>query len=479
VADYKITIGLEIHAELKTRTKMFCSCLNDFLEVKPNVNVCPVCLGHPGVMPTINKSAIEEVIKLGVALNGEILSHSQFDRKSYFYPDLPKGYQISQYELPLVRGGELKGVGIRRIHLEEDTARLLHDGDESLVDFNRAGVPLMELVTEPVVSLTEEALEFGRKLQLLLRYLDISDADMEKGQFRVEANVSVAPVGQEELGTKVELKNINSFRAVKNALAHEIERQRELLEKGEKIVQETRGWNEAKGVTVSQRGKEEAHDYRYLPEPDLPPMELTTSEVINLEELRRSLPELPEAKRERFKQEFNLPGKQTDVLIGDRYLAEYFEETVSEFLALEKNDKGKGIQLVANYLTSDLVGLLKESGARIQDAKVTPENFAELVMLILKGGVSSRIAKDILREMVATGMDPNEIIKEKELTQISDESEITRIVEKVIIENQDAVESYKKGKTNSLQFLAGQVMAEAKGRANPQVVQELLKKTLG
>ena len=478
MADYKITIGLEIHAELKTRTKMFCSCLNDFLEVKPNVNVCPVCLGHPGVMPTINKSAIEEVIKLGVALNGEILSHSQFDRKSYFYPDLPKGYQISQYELPLVRGGELKGVGIRRIHLEEDTARLLHDGDESLVDFNRAGVPLMELVTEPVVSLTEEALEFGRKLQLLLRYLDISDADMEKGQFRVEANVSVAPVGQEELGTKVELKNINSFRAVKNALAHEIERQRELLEKGEKIVQETRGWNEAKGVTVSQRGKEEAHDYRYLPEPDLPPMELTTSEVINLEELRRSLPELPEAKRERFKQEFNLPGKQTDVLIGDRYLAEYFEETVSEFLALEKNDKGKGIQLVANYLTSDLVGLLKESGARIQDAKVTPENFAELVMLILKGGVSSRIAKDILREMVATGMDPNEIIKEKELTQISDESEITRIVEKVIAEHPDAVASYKKGKANALQFLSGQVMAAAKGRANPQVVKEILKKIL-
>ncbi len=477
MANYKTTIGLEIHAELKTRTKMFCSCLNDSLEKDPNVNVCPICLSHPGVLPTINKQAIEEVIKLGLALNGEILNHSRFDRKSYFYPDLPKGYQISQYELPLAKGGELAGVQVRRIHLEEDTARLLHDGNRSLVDFNRAGVPLMELVTEPVIDSADKALEFGKELQLILRYLDISDADMEKGQMRIEVNISLALVDKKRLGTKVELKNINSFRAVKDAISHEINRQKEILDKGEIVIQETRG--SVLGVTLPQRTKEEAHDYRYLPEPDLPPMELTTPEIINLEELRRSLPELPEAKRERFKQEFNLPGKQTDVLIGDRYLAEYFEETVSEFLALEKNDKGKGIQLVANYLTSDLVGLLKESGARIQDAKVTPENFAELVMLILKGGVSSRIAKDILREMVATGMDPNEIIKEKELTQISDESEITRIVEKVIIENQDAVESYKKGKTNSLQFLAGQVMAEAKGRANPQVVQELLKKTLG
>ncbi|MEX2033100.1 MAG: Asp-tRNA(Asn)/Glu-tRNA(Gln) amidotransferase subunit GatB, partial [Candidatus Colwellbacteria bacterium] len=475
---YRTTIGLEIHAELKTRTKMFCSCLNDFSEIKPNVNVCPVCLGHPGVMPIINKKAIEEVIKLGLALNGEILDHSQFDRKSYFYPDLPKGYQISQYELPFVRGGELAGAQVRRIHLEEDTARLLHDGNESLVDFNRAGVPLMELVTEPVIDSSEKALEFGRELQLILRYLDISDADMEKGQFRVEANVSVAPVEHEELGTKVELKNINSFRAVKNALAHEIERQKELLEKGEKVVQETRGWNEAKGITVSQRGKEEAHDYRYLPEPDLPPMELTAPEVIDLEELRRSLPELPEAKRKRFKKEFNLPEERTDVLTGDRYLAEYFEKAVSEFLALEKNGEGKGIQLIANYLTSDLVGLLKESETVIQDAKVTPENFAELVVLILKGDVSSRIAKDILREMAATGMDPSEIIEEKGLTQISDESEIAKIVKKIIIGNPDAVESYKKGRTNSLQFLAGQVMAEAKGRANPQMVQELLKKEL-
>ena len=478
MSQYKTTIGLEIHAELKTRTKMFCSCLADPLETNPNKNVCPICLAHPGVLPTINKQAVEAVIKLGLALNGEILNHSRFDRKSYFYPDLPKGYQISQYELPLVKGGELLGVPIRRIHLEEDTARLLHDGDASLVDFNRAGVPLMELVTEPVIGSVDEALKFGKELQLLLRYLEISEADMEKGQFRLEANISLAPEGHGELGTKVELKNLNSFRAVKNALAYEVERQKGLLENGEEVSQETRGWNEAKGVTVPQRGKEEAHDYRYLPEPDLPPMEFTSSEDIKLEELRRALPELPEIKRERFKKEFNLPEKQIDILISDRYLADYFEKAISEFLALETDEKVRSTGLVANYLTSDLGGLLNEQGIRIQDAKVTPENFAELVKLIQKGDISSRIAKDILREMAATGMDPHEIIREKGLTQISDEVEIVKIIEKVIAENQEAVISYKKGKASALQFLAGQVMAKANGRANPQVVQEILKKLL-
>lgn len=489
-SEYKTTIGLEIHAELKTRTKMFCSCLNDFSEIKPNVNVCPICLAHPGVMPTINKSAIESVVKLGLALNGEILDHSRFDRKSYFYPDLPKGYQISQYELPLVKGGEFAGVQVRRIHLEEDTARLLHNGGESAVDFNRAGVPLMELVTEPVVDSAEKALFFAKEFQLALRYLDISDADMEKGQLRIEANVSVAPALRQAqgesagLGTKVELKNINSFRAVKNALAYEIERQKGLLEKGEKVLQETRGWNEAKGVTVSQRGKEEAHDYRYLPEPDLPPMELTIPGIINLEDLRRSLPELPEAKRERFKQEFNLPEEQLDVLAGDRELADYFEKAASEMAAFinesSAQDKtGSAIKLLANYLTSDLVGLINETNESIREIKATPANFAELVNLILNGEVSSRIAKDVLREMAATGLNPADLIKDKDLTQISGEKEIQQLAEEVIAENEDAVASYRKGKVNALQFLAGQVMAKAKGRANPQVVQELLKKELG
>ncbi len=469
---------------------MFCSCLNDPLETNPNKNVCPICLAHPGVLPTINKSAIEGVLKLGIALNGETLPHSRFDRKSYFYPDLPKGYQISQYELPLVEGGELLGISIRRIHLEEDTAKLLHDGEHSLVDFNRAGVPLIELVTEPVIESAEGALEFAKEVQLILRYLDISDADMEKGQMRVEANVSIRPnierietnekriVLKDEgsLGTKVELKNINSFRAVKNALAYEIDRQRELLEKGEKVIQETRGWNEAKGVTVSQRGKEEAHDYRYLPEPDLPPMEFMTSEVVNLEELRLALPELPQAKRERFKGEFSLPEKQIDVLVGDRYLAEYFEEAVSELATFD--EERTGIKLLVNYLTSDLVGLINETGANIREIKATPANFAELVNLVRKGEVSSRIAKDVLREMTTTGLNPTDIIKEKELTQISDEAGIRELAEEVIAENEDAVASYKKGKANALQFLAGQVMAKAKGRANPQIAQAILKRIL-
>lgn len=485
--DYRTTIGLEIHAELKTRTKMFCSCSNDSNEIRPNVNVCPICLAHPGVLPTINKGAVEAVIKLGLALNGEVLTHSRFDRKSYFYPDLPKGYQISQYELPLVKGGELAGVQIRRIHLEEDTARLLHSGEESLVDFNRAGVPLLELVTEPVIDSAEKALEFGRELQLILRYLDISDADMEKGQFRVEANVSLA---QQEsvlrqtqgessgLGTKVELKNINSFRAVKNALAHEIERQKELLEKGKKVVQETRGWNEAKGITVSQRGKEEAHDYRYLPEPDLPPMEFVPGEEVNLEELRLSLPELPEAKRKRFATEYELPEKQVEVLISDRYIADYFERAVSEFLALEDEEKQKRVRLLANNLITNLIGLLNRGKTSIQEVegKIPPQNFAKLTNFVVTGITSSTAAVSILTEMAATGLDPDELVTGK--TQISDETELNTIIEQVITENEDAVASYKKGKLNSLQFLAGQVMAKAKGRANPQVVQELLKKIL-
>lgn len=453
-SEYKTTIGLEIHAELKTRTKMFCSCLNDFSEIKPNVNVCPICLAHPGVMPTINKSAIESVVKLGLALNGEILDHSRFDRKSYFYPDLPKGYQISQYELPLVKGGEFAGVQVRRIHLEEDTARLLHDGGESAVDFNRAGVPLMELVTEPVIDSAEKALFFAKEFQLVLRYLDTSDADMEKGQMRIEANVSVAPVGHEELGTKVELKNINSFRAVKNAIVHEIERQRELLEKSEKVVQETRGWNEAKGVTVSQRGKEEAHDYRYLPEPDLPPMDLMTSEVVNLEELRRSLPELPEAKRERFKQEFNLPEKQADVLIGDRYLAEYFEEASSEIAELNHEEKGKGIKTLANYLTTDFVGLLNKEKIDLEQArqKIPPVSFAEFSNLIATGAISSIMAKSILPKMLATG----EIVKSKAGAKLSI-SEAENIAGKIWEELQKD-KNRKSLKVEDLEYLVGQAI---------------------
>ena len=487
MTDYKTTIGLEIHAELKTRTKMFCSCLNDSnetdsassLQARPNVNVCPVCLGHPGVMPTINRKAIEEVIKLGLALGGEILNHSRFDRKSYFYPDLPKGYQISQYELPLVKGGELSGVQIRRIHLEEDTARLLHGGDESLVDFNRAGVPLIELVTEPVIDSALRALEFGKEVQLILRYLDISDADMEKGQMRVEANVSVAPQGHEELGAKVELKNINSFRNLRDAIDYEVDRQIGEINKGKNITQETRGYSSILGITGLQRTKEEAHDYRYLPEPDLPPMELTSLENINLEELRLSLPELPEATRGRFKREFELPGDQVEALISERRLADFFEHAVSElYEILIDEEHKKGTKILSSYITTDVLGISRMRKKAISDSLLSSKNFAELGALITQNKISSRTAKDILPQMFDIGTDPHQIIKEKGLTQISNETEINKIIKKVIAENQEAVESYKKGKLNSLQFLAGQVMAKAKGRANPQVLQELLKKEL-
>lgn len=462
---------------------MFCPCLNTPSETTPNENVCPICLAHPGVLPTINKAAIEAVLKLGLALNGEILRHSRFDRKSYFYPDLPKGYQISQYELPFVHGGELLGTALRRIHLEEDTARLLHDKEGSLVDFNRAGVPLIELVTEPTIESAEQALQFAKEFQLILRYLEIADADMEKGQMRIEANVSMAKQEagnkKQELGIKVELKNINSFRAVKNALAYEVERQKDLLDTGEKVVQETRGWDEAKGVTVSQRGKEEAQDYRYLPEPDLPPMEFTSSEDVNLEELRRSLPELPQVKRERFLREFKIPKKQIDILISDKHLANYFENAVSESLEISSKEESEKVTTsLTNIVTSSVIGILNREKIDIQDIedKLSPKKLAKLNNFAITGVVSSTGVVSILNEAATTGLDPDELVNER--AQISDELEIKRLVEEVITENEDAVASYRKGKANALQFLAGQVMAKAKGRANPQLAQELLRKLL-
>lgn len=495
--DYRTTIGLEIHAELKTETKMFCDCANlpaarlpdgqkqagDPDEAKPNTNVCPICMGHPGVLPTINKRAVEHILRLGFALTGKIQERTHFDRKSYFYPDLPKGYQISQYEYPLVKGGELRGVSITRIHLEEDTARLQHPAGaggegESYVDFNRAGVPLMELVTEPVIDGANKALEFAKELQLILRYLGASDADMEKGQMRVEANVSVAPEG-EKLGTKVELKNINSFRAVKAAIGEEVERQVKLLEKGEKVKQETRGWDEKKGTTVPQRSKEEAEDYRYMPEPDLPPMNFTVSGGIDLEKVRVSVPELPEEKRARFQKEFGLREDQVEVLAHDRALAEFFEETVSELGTLLKGEaKDAAFQLLANYTTSDFVGLMKENGIALAESKITPENFAELIVLIDRGEITSRVAKDVLRVMSETGADPDTVVKEKELGQISDEAAISEAVREVISENQTAANDFKDGKEAALKFLVGQAMAKLRGRGNPELIEKALKRAL-
>jgi len=493
---YIPTIGLEIHIELKTRTKMFCVCLNDSEEKHPNVNVCPVCLAHPGTLPVINEEALKSVLKLGLALNAEISDVSKFDRKNYFYPDLPKGYQISQYDQPLVRGGyleiylsdkksdelaPLKKIRIQRIHLEEDTGKLIHsdDGKNSFVDFNRAGVPLAELVTEPDISSALEARRFTEELRSILRYLGIANADMEKGELRCEVNISLNKEGEKELGTKVEIKNLNSFRAVEGAIEYEVKRQSEILEEGGKIIQETRGWDESKGATVSQRQKEEAHDYRYFPEPDLLP--LKPKELFDLEELKREIPELPNDKRLRFMKEFGLKFGEVDSLVAEPSVARYFEEIVSELDAFEKTTdkrREKRIKLAYNYFTSDLKGLMTEAGIKIEELKISPHHFAHLVDFVDKNMISSAAAKSVLKEIFERGIDPESIIKEKNLFQISDSKDLEEVLNNVIKNNPQVVSDYKKGKENALQFLVGEVMKETKGRANPTVVSEQVKALL-
>lgn len=478
---FKPTIGLEIHIELNTRSKMFCSCKNDPDEKRPNFNICPVCTAQPGTLPVINEEAVRKVIKTGLALNCQIPEFSKFDRKNYFYPDLPKGYQISQYDKPLCLAGSLKvdnnKIRITRIHLEEDTGRLIHpaNSDYSLVDFNRAGMPLMELVTEPDMRSAEEAKKFAEELHLIFHYLDISDADMEKGQMRVEVNISLSEK-EGKLGTKVEIKNLNSFRAVERGINCEIERQTKLLEKGEKVIQETRGWDDAKGITVSQREKEEAHDYRYFPEPDLPPLRHTKNFI---DQIKTDIPELPVNKKERFEKEYGLDEKTIDILIYNKPLGEYFEKVISELPPhLEKDDLAKLIKLSCNYLISDLQGLLGGASIASSEFLITAENFAEFIDLIYHGQISSKIAKMVLEEMFKTGGDPSNIIEEKGLIQISDEGEIEKVIDEVIKANLKVVDDYKSGKEASLQFLVGQVMQKTKGKANPQSVNKLLKKLL-
>ncbi|OHA13110.1 MAG: glutaminyl-tRNA synthase (glutamine-hydrolyzing) subunit B [Candidatus Tagabacteria bacterium RIFCSPLOWO2_01_FULL_39_11] len=478
---YQPVIGLEIHAELKTKTKMFCNSLNDPLEQHPNVNICPVCAGQPGALPVINKEAVRKVLMVGLALDGKIAETSYFDRKNYFYPDLPKGYQISQYKCPLVEGGRLNKVRITRIHLEEDTGKLVHREGEnySLIDFNRAGVPLMELVTEPAIASSGEARAFAEELQLLLKYLGVSDADMEKGQMRVEVNISLqSEISDSKLGTKVEVKNLNSFRSVERAIEYEIKRQTGVLEEGKKVIQETRGWDEKKQKTFSQRQKEESHDYRYFPEPDLPSLKLEEIEEFKIENLKRQLPELPWQKRERLAKQYGLKDN-LDIFIRDKALADYFENIISEILAWEANEqKEKLIKLASNYLLSDLQGILKEKSASFDDILITPENFAELMKMIAKNEISSRVAKDVLKVMFQKGGDPSEIIKNLGVSQISDKEELERIAKKIIEANPDAVLSYKQGRQNALQFLSGQIMKETRGKANPKIIQEILIKSI-
>lgn len=472
---YKTTIGLEIHAELKTKTKMFCDSENDTEEKSPNVNICPICMGHPGTLPTINKEAVKKVLKVGVALGGELADFSEFDRKNYFYPDIPKGYQISQYKYPLVKNGSLNGVEITRVHLEEDTAKSSHDtGDYSLVDFNRAGIPLMELVTEPVIHSASEAADFAKELQLLLRYLGASDANMEKGEMRVEANVSVSK--SDVFGVKVEVKNLNSFRAVERAIAYETERQIAALERGEKIVQETRGWDENKQKTFSQRLKEESHDYRYFPEPDLPKLKISQIPEFSPENLRKELPELPREKRERLKKIFELKDEAVEIYVQDIDMGKFFE-SVAEYL----NSKGKedAVPLASNYIISDLSGLMKEKNISINEIKINPEMFAKLASMAGAGEISSRATKDVLKIMFEEGGDPEKIVEEKGLKQASDDGFIKNIVEEIVSKNPAAIEEYKKGKENALQFLVGQGMKLSKGKANPGVLQKFLKEKLG
>jgi aspartyl-tRNA(Asn)/glutamyl-tRNA(Gln) amidotransferase subunit B len=483
MSDYRPTIGLEVHAELKTRTKMFCDSLNDPDETRPNVNVCPVCMGHPGTLPIPNKAAIEHVVKVGIAIGAAPSAQAHFDRKNYFYPDLPKAYQITQNGEPLVVGGALHGVKVNHIHLEEDAGKLVHDdggtkadgsrGGDTLVDYNRAGVPLMELVTEPDIHSAEDAVAFMKELQLVLRYLGVSDADLERGQMRADANISLAKEGA-PLGTRAEVKNLNSFNAVFQAIEHEITRQTALLEKGEAIVQETRGWDDVHAKTVPQRSKEEAQDYRYFPEPDIPPFETA---VLDLEAIRVSIPELPAAKRDRFMREYSLDFKAADTMAGEPAMAAYFEAAVSEYREKAKDGAAASPAIIYNYLTSDLRGLMKQAGVEFSDhagsgaLKVAPEHLAHLALLIATDTVTSRQAKDMLAAMFATGDDP-EVIVAREGIGISDADEVENTVRAVIEENPAAVADYKKGKTASLQFLIGKAMGRLKGRARPDMLKE-------
>ncbi|MEI6836067.1 MAG: Asp-tRNA(Asn)/Glu-tRNA(Gln) amidotransferase subunit GatB [Candidatus Falkowbacteria bacterium] len=498
---YDAIIGLEIHAEIKTKSKMFCACDNDASDQAPNTAVCPICLGHPGTLPVPNKRALELVILAGLATHCHINRVSKFDRKNYFYPDLPKGYQISQYDLPLCYDGYLEIDGekvlITRIHIEEDTGKSTHpkDGDHTLLDFNRAGTPLLEMVTEPVIKSAEEAKKFGQKFQQLLRYLNISSADMEKGEMRCEANVSVQAAGKweykdnkinglagYELNPKVEVKNINSFRSLEKAIKFEIERQSAALEKGEVIAVETRGWDDSKNVTKSQRVKETAADYRYFPEPDIPPLAISDDMIASIAE---EIGELPEAKSARFVLQYGFKADLADVITYDQELANWTEEVISELGAwinaqgdsYERQDKNLA-QTAGNLIAGELLYHLKTDHRKISDLHITPENFAELVCLIYQGKINSSAGQTILKEMYANGGDPEDIMKNLGLEQIDNEAELIEAIKIIIEKNPAQAAEYKAGKLPLIQFFVGKVMAETKGKANPEVVRGLLEKLL-
>lgn len=564
-------IGLEIHLQLNTRTKMFCSCQNDSSEKEPNLNICPICLGYPGVLPVINKEAVKKTILMGLALNSKIASFSKFDRKNYFYPDLPKGYQISQYDSPLCERGYLeissfdekieakksqistssssdycressirhftnqeildkvgtnpirqlrwpsedqipnskfnsKFIRIRRVHLEEDAAKLIHSNEDdcSLIDFNRGGTPLMEIVTEPDLKSIEETKIFLQNIQQIVRYLEISEADMENGQMRCDANINLF-LDSGKKTSRVEIKNLNSFRAIERALNYEIKRQEDMSNQGEDVVQETRKWDDQKQKTISMRSKEDVEDYRYFPEPDLPP--LFPNQLFDLEKLKKFLPELPKEKKERFKKEYDFSENDAEILIRDRYFASFFEETISEIrtwlFSLEENkdvkekfssffspdflkrkketwesEKNILIKLTSDWLINRLSKILSDKNISIKEKKITSENFAEFILLLHQKIISSSIGQDILKEMVEKKADPTAIILEKNLVQINSEEELQEKIEEVIKENPKPIEDFKKGKTKALMFLVGQVMKKTKGRAEPKIVEKILKEKI-
>jgi len=472
--DYQPIIGMEVHAQLLTQSKMFCGCSADYAGAPPNTHTCPVCTGMPGVLPTINQRAVEQVIMTGLALHCDIAETAVFARKNYNYPDLPKNYQISMYELPLCINGWLdveadgvrQRIRIRRVHLEEDTAKLTHVDSYSLIDFNRSGVPLMEIVSEPDIRTPEEARQYLIALRTILRYLGVSTGDMEKGAMRCEANISLRPAGSDTLGVKVEVKNLNSFRSVKLALEYEIQRQRRVLEAGGRIEQVTMGWDESAGRTVVQRSKEYADDYRYFPEPDLPPLLISREWV---EKITAQLPELPEAKAQRFREQHGLSEYDAQLLAADGAVADYFEATVAAGLDSKE---------AANWITSELFGLMREANLSIEEVKVRPQGLVELVGLLQKGTINRPTAKEVLATIFQTGRAAAQIVEERGLARIGDEDQLSRIVAGVLQENPRPVQEYLDGKEAVLRFLIGQVMRATRGQADPQLAAQLLQEQL-
>jgi len=477
LVEYEAVIGLEVHVELSTASKMFCGCRNEF-GGEPNTHVCPVCLGMPGSLPVINRRAVEYLCKAGFALGCAVAPHSKFDRKNYFYPDMPKNYQISQYDMPLTTGGSVhlpsgKAVRLNRIHLEEDTGKNLHHGgsmtgsEYTLIDYNRAGVPLMEIVSEPDIASAEEAEAYLAELKAVLSYIGVSDVKMHEGSLRCDANVSIRPKGAESLGTKTEVKNMNSFRSVGRAVKHEIERQRRCVEEGERIVQETRGWDEARGLTYSMRSKEQAHDYRYFPEPDLVPMALDES---LLAMWRAELPELPVAKRARLVAQFGIPEYDVAVLAAERSDADFFEAVAAHC------DDAK---LAANWLMGDVRRALQAAGLTLAQSPMSAVQLGDLILLVKGGAITGKAAKEVCDALVVEGRDPRAIVEERGLAAVTDKQAIAAIVDRVIAGNQKSVDAYRSGKVNALDFLVGQVMKESRGKANVEIVRSLLRERLG